>query len=301
MKHLSRSLYESLGVLPVRQRGILIISIPIACLFMALAAFTWLKTSIISDETEVQETQQVQIETKQLTTALLNAEAAMQGYAITQRQELLTAYNAALETIPDTLDELEQLVQDNPQQEASLLEIRQRIDQSLSFMQQKINLQRDLSAINGGKLPPTALVDWLEEGKALMNDTHAQIDRFTEEEESLLEERKQSQAFYRQITWVVLCLSAIVGSCGGLLAIYLFRQLEQEIAAQQSSLQRSNQQLEQVCEQLQRFTANASHELRAPLAAVLSNAQVGLMADLDDPIAPRKRLENIVGVEPRYV
>lgn len=31
-------------------------------------------------------------------------------------------------------------------------------------------------------------------------------------------------------------------------------------------------------EQLQRFTADASHELRAPLAATLSNAQVGLLA-----------------------
>lgn len=294
MPYSIQALYKSLTDLPVRQRGTLIIAIPIACLFMALAAFTWLKTSIGSDETEVQETQQVQIETKQLTAALLNAEAAMQGYGITQQQDLLNVYNAALETIPDTLDELEKLVEDNPQQQASLLEIRQRVDQSLSFMQQKINLQRDLRAANGGKLPPAALVDWLEEGKALMTATHAQIDLFTEAEESLLEERKRSQAFYRQITWVVLCLSAIVGTGGGLLAIYLFRQLEQELAAQQSSLQQSNQQLEQVCEQLQRFTANASHELRAPLAAVLSNAQVGLMADSDDLMAPRQRLENIV-------
>ncbi|HEY9629928.1 MAG TPA: ATP-binding protein [Coleofasciculaceae cyanobacterium] len=287
MQYFSRSLYKSLAVLPVRQRGILIISIPVACLFMALAAFTWLKASIVSDESEVQETQQVQIETKQLATALLNAEAAMQSYGITQRQELLNAYNASLETIPDTLDELERLVQDNPQQEESLLEIRQRVDQSLSFMQQKINIQRDLATLNGGKLPAAALVDWLEEGKALMSETHAEIEQFTEEEESLLEERKQSQAFYRQITWVVLCLSAIVSTGGGLLAIYLFRQLEQELAAQQCSLQRSNQQL-------QRFTANASHELRAPLAAVLSNAQVGLMAEPDDLIEPRTRLENIV-------
>ena len=47
-------------------------------------------------------------------------------------------------------------------------------------------------------------------------------------------------------------------------------------------------------EQLQRFTADASHELRAPVAAILSNAQVGLLAPLDDPQQPRQRLENIV-------
>lgn len=47
-------------------------------------------------------------------------------------------------------------------------------------------------------------------------------------------------------------------------------------------------------EQLQRFTADASHELRAPVAAILSNAQVGLLAPIDDPTQPRQRLENIV-------
>ena len=47
-------------------------------------------------------------------------------------------------------------------------------------------------------------------------------------------------------------------------------------------------------EQLQRFTADASHELRAPVAAILSNAQVGLLAPTNDTTQPRQRLENIV-------
>ncbi|NJR52570.1 MAG: two-component sensor histidine kinase [Leptolyngbyaceae cyanobacterium CSU_1_3] len=46
-------------------------------------------------------------------------------------------------------------------------------------------------------------------------------------------------------------------------------------------------------EQLQRFTADASHELRAPVAAVLSNAQVGLMPP-EDPQEQHQRLQNIV-------
>lgn len=47
-------------------------------------------------------------------------------------------------------------------------------------------------------------------------------------------------------------------------------------------------------EQLQRFTADASHELRAPLAAVLSNAQVGLLSPVGAGYEQRHRLENIV-------
>src|SRR5579883_338576 len=51
----------------------------------------------------------------------------------------------------------------------------------------------------------------------------------------------------------------------------------------------------QAYEQLQRFTADASHELRAPLAAVMSNAQVGLMASADSA-QQRLRLEKIVEI-----
>ena len=49
-------------------------------------------------------------------------------------------------------------------------------------------------------------------------------------------------------------------------------------------------------EQLQRFTADASHELRAPVAAILSNAQVGLLAPENNAEQPRQRLENIVDI-----
>ncbi|WP_088888770.1 sensor histidine kinase [Leptolyngbya ohadii] len=45
--------------------------------------------------------------------------------------------------------------------------------------------------------------------------------------------------------------------------------------------------------QLQRFTSDASHELRAPVAAILSNAQVGLMSPIEQGQPKHKRLEKI--------
>lgn len=53
------------------------------------------------------------------------------------------------------------------------------------------------------------------------------------------------------------------------------------------------QPIRQSYDQLQRFAADASHELRNPLAVIISNAQVGLLAPLGDD-SQQKRFEKIV-------
>jgi signal transduction histidine kinase len=142
-----------------------------------------------------------------------------------------------------------------------------------------------------------------------MDEARLLIDRFALTEEKLLEQRQAHQNFYRQVTWTILCIAAGLGAIGFGLSMHLFYQLETELANREFNLQASNQQLQVVCQQLQRFTANASHELRTPLTAVLSNAQVGLMAladleeseeletseDLEENLAALKtRLQKIV-------
>ncbi|VEP14082.1 Histidine kinase [Hyella patelloides LEGE 07179] len=276
--------FDKWKVLPVRLRGSIIIAIPVVCLFTSLGSFAWLKASLEEDEAWVQHTKMVKLETKRLLTALVDTETGVRGYGLTHREEFLAPYNSSRAVIPDSLRELENLVQDNPQQTQRLQDIRAKVERHLEILQQKLTLQQELKRIRGEEeiMVNTALLyDWLEEGKEKMNVTRIAIDDFATEEEQLLEVRQQHQVFYRQITWIVLCLSAMTGSLGALLAILLFLQLERELTARETSLQNTNQELELVCAQLDRFTANASHELRAPLAAVLSNAQVGLM-ELED-------------------
>ncbi|MEO0407582.1 MAG: ATP-binding protein [Cyanobacteria bacterium P01_A01_bin.135] len=288
--------------LPIRVRGALIIAIPVTCLFTALVAFVWLKARLVQDKTRVQHTQVVRFETKRLLNALLDAETGVRGYQLTQRDEFLVPYDDAQTVVPESLAQLEELVQDEPQQAARVEEIRVMVDDILEVFQQKIASQGELERIQqqaNTTVPAASIYSWLEEGEATMNAARLEIDRFAEIEEVLLEQHRQRQDFYSQITWIMLCVSAVVGSLGALLAAHLFHQLERELSHRETNLRETNQRLEVVCEQLQRFTANASHELRAPLAAVLSNAQVGLMnlEDMEEsPTLLRKKLEKIVGL-----
>ena len=89
----------------------------------------------------------------------------------------------------------------------------------------------------------------------------------------LYNSQKRSQLFLAVGIPITLGITGIVG---WLLAGYAMRPVKRSY------------------EQLQRFTADASHELRAPVSAILSNAQVGLLAPTDDTKQPRQRLENIV-------
>jgi signal transduction histidine kinase len=309
MANLAQRLYQPWKNLPIRVRGAVIIAIPVTCMFTALSAFAWLKASLAEDETWVQHTQTVRLETKQLVKALVDAETGVRGYGLTRREEFLEPYQWAQTEIPSALNRLETLVSDNPPQVERVQEIRQLADENLAIFQQKLFLKQELHLVQeepNTLVPAAALYAWLEEGKETMDATREAIDRFMEVEEALLAQRIQHRDRYQQMAWLALCLLVVIGTLAALFAIHLLHQLERELADREDNLKATNHRLENACSQLQRFTANASHELRAPLAAVLSNAQVGLMAiedfeqefpDPDDqPRGVRPRLENIVSL-----
>jgi signal transduction histidine kinase len=56
------------------------------------------------------------------------------------------------------------------------------------------------------------------------------------------------------------------------------------------------QPIRQSYEQLQRFTADASHELRVPLAAMLSNIQIGLLKPATDRQQQEQRLNKLANI-----
>lgn len=313
MANLAQRLYQPWQTLPIRVRGAVILAIPVTCMFTALSAFAWLKASLAEDEIWIQHTQTVRLETKYLVKALVDAETGVRGYGLTRQEEFLEPYRWAQLEIPASLDRLEILVSDHSAQVERVQDIRQLVAENLEIFQQKLTLKQELqitSAEPSILLPAADLYAWLEEGEETMAAARDAIDRFMDVEDALLAQRIQHRDRYQQVAWLSLWLLAVMGTLAAFFAMHLLHQLEQELADREAHLKTTNHRLENVCHQLHRFTANASHELRAPLAAILSNAQVGLMA-LEDveiehsepgnlqPHDVRPRLENIVSLTKR--
>ncbi len=286
--------------LPLRVRGTLIVSIPISCLFVTLSVLAWLKFNLIEDEAWVQHTQTVRLESKYLLNALIDAETGMRGYGLTRQNEFLRRYEQAKLTIPNSIDTLEDLVDDNPEQTLRIQAIRHKVNDVLDIFEHKLTLQEDLTRIQGANdilVPIESLYNWLKEGQDDIVTTRDAIERFADEEETLLIERMQHRDRHQQLTFIFLIIAATIATLASWSAIHLFYELEQELANRQQNLKETNQRLESVCNQLQRFTANASHELRAPLAVVLSNTQIALMALKrleNSPEGTRERLEKVI-------
>jgi CHASE3 domain sensor protein len=114
---------------------------------------------------------------------LVDAETGQRGFIFTGDENFLEPYNASLETIDDTFDELKSLTADNPAQQERLEAIDALIDQKLAELAETINLKRAqqdealMALVKSG------------EGKVIMDNIRVLTDEMKAEEIALLEQR----------------------------------------------------------------------------------------------------------------
>ncbi|HBL12272.1 MAG TPA: hypothetical protein DD379_12860 [Cyanobacteria bacterium UBA11162] len=230
---------------PFYQKRMFILAIPVSCLATSLIAFGWLQFNTTKAEEWVQHTQQVRLETQRLLKNLLDAETEVRGYALIRDQEFLNRYESAIAEIPTSLEDLNQLVADNPVQTQQIQQIRALVNARVSTIQH--NLELIYSLPQNVTLSPE-LVSQLIEGKRTMDRARVQIEQFLAEEERLQREREQRLIQHRKLTWLILSLSAIIGISGSLLAAYLLSRLERNLAERDRSLRDSEARYRQLVE-----------------------------------------------------
>jgi len=220
----------------VQQQGKLILAIPVSCLATSLSIFGWLQVKTTKAESWVQHTQQVRLEAQRLLTTLLDAETGVQGYDITRHRKFLVPYETADAQIPQSLNQLSQLVADNPSQTQRIGEIRVLATARFRLLQENLQLvERQPELVIGS----AELSSQLLQGKEAMDRTIEKIEQFIAQEEHLQIQRNQKLSRQQQLTWIVVSLSAGIGIGGSLLAAYLLNRQGEKLRERERNLRES--------------------------------------------------------------
>ena len=202
--------------LPIRYKGALVIAIPCACMLLALLFFTLLNRDQQAAVSGTLRTQQAQLETSRLLTALVDAETGVRGYLLTGQEKFLEPYQRGLTVVPDSGRALRRLLRDPSR--------LKQLDEIESLARERLELMRlALEASRTSK--PTAtpeLTASLNRGKQLMDRLRGEIAQFEAEEgrlEQLRRERMQAEQTWFQ--WG-LGLASVMALGGGMLAVFLF-------------------------------------------------------------------------------
>ncbi len=219
--------------------------IPVIALATLAAVLLWGIQSLTGSMQWVDHTDQVIGASQQLLTLILDMETGLRGYLITGSGALLQPYNEAAPIIDSKFDTLNQLVSDNPAQQARLATMRSRFDQWQRIANPLIELRRSRE-VGGYEIN-------LQRNQ-LMDAVRAENEAFIATEERLRSERvRTARNASRRVTLTCVLLSLAIG---GFLAILTRRRMRTLRADFQKSLDIAEARAEEL-----RTLANAIPQL----------------------------------------
>ncbi|VXD12987.1 putative Histidine kinase [Planktothrix serta PCC 8927] len=212
-----------------RHRASLIIGIPISSLTIGLVIIATFQYQTQEARNRVRHTYLVHNQAQDLLVQVLTTEISVKDYALTRQKKYLNTYQKVDQSLPISLQKLQDLVVDNPRQTQQTQRIESAINQS-----QKL-LKNYLSTLQTSSLRPKELATlqniFLQAG-IQMQITRKEISQFIQEEERLLEERRLVQNQQIQLTWISMFAVTGLGIVGSIFAICLMQKLDQKLALQ---------------------------------------------------------------------
>lgn len=222
-----------------RRRGALIISIPVICLFASLLALALLRSKSIELREQEKLSQRTITQTYGLLKALVDAETGVRGYLLTRRPEFLEPYlQAKTSLLPTSIESLRTRVLSQPTR-------RQQFQKIQALVQQQLTLWEQISR-GGITASLLTLNEQLVTSKLNMDHLRQEIAKFAEQEERFSNERAAEEVWWQDLTNAVQWVCFAIGLIGAGAALYLFQQLDQELAQQASQLRESNVYLQAV-------------------------------------------------------
>jgi signal transduction histidine kinase/DNA-binding response OmpR family regulator len=207
--------------------------------------------------------------------ALEMAEASQRGFVITQQSSFLETYQDSVKAVLARFNDLDQLISDNPSQQAVLAEFMPLLQKKISVLESVVKLVQDEKISEGVAIISSG------EGQVLMLKLREILQNFESEEVRLYRIRalKADQDF-KNATWTVVLGLAI--SFG--LFLMSTKLLNDEIrwrSELEKSLSEATAKAQENSNLKSRFLANISHEIRTPLNGIIGMSTLLQRSALD--------------------
>ncbi|MBW4459307.1 MAG: CHASE3 domain-containing protein [Nodosilinea sp. WJT8-NPBG4] len=251
-----------------RQRLTLAIALPVVLPLLLSGISIWQITRLLSALESVDRTGQVIAQANSAQKLVLDMETGFRGYLLTGESEFLEPYEQASALIEPSLEELQNLVADNPSQTQRIVEL------TAEFRRWEQQVLPAIARRQRGGLEP---LSELRSRKQLVDQMRQQIATFVATEEQLRDQRSQRAQAATQSVIVTSGLLAI--GIGVILAYFIYRQILRVSQAYEGALQTAQartQESEQSAISLQRSAQR--------LAALHDVDRAILATELDKPL-----------------
>jgi PAS domain S-box-containing protein len=219
------------------------ITLPVFLTIALTLIFLWQLNSLLSTAQSVAQSDQVIAQAQTVAEQLIDQESGLRGYVITGENDFLEPYQRAQATILPAFDTLTEQISDRPAQLELVAAIRANYDQWRTYAQDIIRLRN----VGGDSVAAVRQ----RVGKNLMDSMRAQMQSLLRSEIALRDQRSQAAQFSTQ----VVIISSIAGALilGGMLALFLRRQLLDLSSSYRQALQASEQRAEEIKAGAQRY------------------------------------------------
>ncbi|MGJ3246371.1 MAG: sensor histidine kinase [Elainellaceae cyanobacterium] len=236
--------------LPNYRRRTMIMTIPVICLTFGLGAWVVARQQAIEIHKNISHSKSVITEMDRLLIDFLSAQTAIRGYYATQQPEFLTAYRQAIANFPSSLDQLDQRLENDPEQHTQLARLESLVQRAIATSAE------DLDRLNGAaqnqaseqraSLRQPALDLALSQNTELMKQIRGTLEQLDAEEQRALAQEEQDLQRVRRGTTLVIGIAIGLGLVGSLAAIYLLERIERELQAGELQLRESQNHMQAI-------------------------------------------------------
>nr|WP_294895986.1 response regulator [uncultured Pedobacter sp.] len=223
----------------------ILIGIVVSLALVFLVGYSSYKSlkNISEDQKAVIHTQNVISKFEGISRLAIDAETGQRGFLLTQKPEFLQPYTTATAQLNQNLNELEELIADNPVQVKNTRNLKAIIQNRINHLAKIIEIKKRENVANA------ELVDDLILGKSKMDAFRAQIKKMIAIEKDLLVQRnKSSEKSGQQAILIIFAGSALIFLIVLILFTFIRNSFAKQIKAQEK-LNASNINLEKLFKQ----------------------------------------------------